>query len=71
MPDTDLGLVFMQKYICQPSEESPLFPYCVAVWNPSKDCYVPLEGLFFKTEEDAKQRAMELNQEYIKECNEN
>lgn len=59
----------MQKFVCQPTE-SGFPPYCVAVFDPRRKEYIPLKGELFMTEEEAKQRAHELNEENRKLCDE-
>ena len=61
----------MKKYICQPSEPNCLLPFCVAVFDVNNNCYMPLRGEEYATEQEAMQRADELNEEYEKECLEN
>lgn len=61
----------MKKYISQPSEPNRPLPFCVAVFDVNKNDYIPLKGEEYATEQEAKQRADELNKEYEKECIEN
>ena len=60
----------MQKFVCQPTEPGCPFPYCVAMFDPRRKEYIPLKGELFMTEEEAKQRAHELNEENRKLCDE-
>lgn len=61
----------MKKFISQPSELNCLLPFCVAVFDVNKNAYTPMKGEEYATEQEAMQRADELNKEYEKECLEN
>lgn len=57
----------MKKFVCQPTEPGHVFPYCVAMFDPKKNEYVPLKGEEYPTYEEAVKRASELNEDYKQE----
>lgn len=55
-------------YVCQPTELGCEMPYCVAKLNPQGTDYIPLKGEVYPTEEQARERAFELNGIYEEDC---
>ena len=58
----------IQIYVSQPTESGCEMTYCVAKLNHQGTDYIPLKGEVYLTEEQAKERAAELNRDYEEGC---
>lgn len=54
----------MQEFVSQPSDKAD-GTYVVARYNYTINDYVPIKGEVYRTEEEAKKRAHELNQSIL------
>lgn len=57
----------MQKFVSQPSDNGG---YEVAKWNEIQQQYIPMQGEVYPDENEANERAQQINKEYEEEIRE-